>query len=213
MARNLGPTVAVALAIAAAVVVAVGMAAGGDAAGAGGSGDDQQVLSPAELASEMADGRLDTERPTLTDRLDTDVQAPLPTVALDGFDGGPARSTDDYRGTPLLVNFWASWCAPCVEEMPDLDDLAQRTEGELAMLGVNRADAEEPAAALVDDLGIDYDLARDPDDELFPAVSGFGMPTTLFVDADGVIVHRRTGALSADELADLVSEHLGVEAG
>lgn len=207
-ARLRGPllTVAVALAAAIGVLVAVEFVA----RGAGGEGAGEP-LSPQELVDAAAAGGADGQRPSaLADRAVED-DVPLPVEQLAGFAGGPARALDDYAGTPLVVNFWASWCPPCIEEMPDLDAVAQRAGGRLAVLGVNRADDAEAARQLADELDVSYDLALDEDDSLFAAVEAFGMPTTLFVDAGGTIVHRRTGAMSQDEFARLVAEHLGVE--
>ena len=147
---------------------------------------------------------------TLQDRVTSDEQQPLPEMDLDGFgDDGEAVSTRDYAGQPLVLNFWATWCPPCVEEMPALQEVAETIDG-LAMLGVNIQDDHEQAAALVDELGITYDLAVDDDASLFGAVEGFGMPTTLLVDPEGTIQFRHTGPLDADQLRDLVDEHLGV---
>jgi cytochrome c biogenesis protein CcmG, thiol:disulfide interchange protein DsbE len=81
------------------------------------------------------------------------------------------------------------------------------------ILGVNVQDAPANAEAFVDELGITYDLAADPKGELYAAVEAFGMPTTLLVDADGMIVYRHTGLLDARALREHAAEHLGVEIG
>lgn len=192
-------TVLAALAILLAVIVPVVLVSEG--------GESSEVLSPQELVDRVGEPGV----PGLADRMDPDEQAPLPDEELAAFGEGPPRATSDYRGRPLIVNFWASWCAPCVEEMPDLDGIARQAGERLQVLGVNRDDDAEQAQALAERLGVSYDLALDEDDSLFPAVGGFGMPTTLFVDSSGMVVHRRTGALSADEFAAVLAEHLGVE--
>jgi cytochrome c biogenesis protein CcmG, thiol:disulfide interchange protein DsbE len=109
------------------------------------------------------------------------------------------------------VNFWASWCAPCVKEMPDFQRFSEELGDRVPLLGVNVQDAPSNAQAFVDELGITYDLATDPRGELYTDVRGFGMPTTLFVDAEGTIVYRHTGPLDTAQLRALVGEHLGVE--
>jgi peroxiredoxin len=82
----------------------------------------------------------------------------------------------------------------------------------VAVLGVNVKDAPSNAEAFTTELGITYDLAVDPDGDLFTAVEGFAMPTTLFVDAEGTIVYRHAGFLDGQKLADLAVQHLGIDA-
>jgi cytochrome c biogenesis protein CcmG, thiol:disulfide interchange protein DsbE len=136
--------------------------------------------------------------------------APLPDAILDGFgDGGPVDVTS-YRGTPLVVNFWATWCDPCVEEMPDFQEVAEQTAGRVAFLGVNVADGARRAEPFAEELGISYDLAADPDRRFFEAVQGFGMPTTLFVTSEGTVVYRHTGPLDAEGLREALRTHLDV---
>lgn len=192
------------LALGVGMTVVVLLVAGFLAISGSGEGDD---APSAEDRPPVADG----DQPALADRVPPTETAPLPDVTLRGFDGGAEVATADYRGTPLLLNFWASWCGPCVDEMPDLQEVARAGEGEMAVLGVSVQDDPDKAARLVDDLGVTYDLAADPGADLFGQVQGFGMPTTLFVSADGEIRYRHTGPLDADAIADLASEHLDVD--
>jgi cytochrome c biogenesis protein CcmG/thiol:disulfide interchange protein DsbE len=145
----------------------------------------------------------------LEERVEPTRTAPLPEATLEGFGGGTVELAA-YRGRPLLVNFWASWCAPCVAEMPDFQDFADAHGDEVALLGVNVQDAPANARAFVEELGIDYDLAVDPQGELYADVEAFGMPTTLFVDDGGIIRYRHTGPLDLAELREAVEVHLGV---
>lgn len=138
----------------------------------------------------------------------------LPATELLGFgdDAAPVRLAD-FRGRPLVVNFWASWCAPCVAEMPELQEVSEAVAGQATVLGVNYRDPDHDAArAFVDELGITYELASDPAGDFLNAVRGIGMPTTLLVDEAGTIVYRHTGILDEDQLSDLLERYLGVEA-
>lgn len=133
----------------------------------------------------------------------------LPGATLEGFGDGPPVATADYAGEPLVVNFWATWCPPCVEEMPDLQRVHEAVGHEVALLGVNVRDAPSNAEPFVDELGITYDLAVDADGDYYREVGSEGMPTTLVVAADGAIVARRTGALTAEELLGLLADEFG----
>lgn len=135
----------------------------------------------------------------------------LPAAELARLDGNGALSTVELRGVPTVVNFWATWCAFCVDEMPDLEVAHQRLADDVRVVGVDREDPQrDRALALARETGVTYELVVDHDGSFFRAVRGRGMPTTLLVDADGVIRHRHAGPLTADQLLDLVAEHLGV---
>lgn len=137
-------------------------------------------------------------------------QAALPDMTLDGFADGAPVALGAYRGRPLVVNFWATWCGPCVEEMPAFQEVATDLDEQVAFLGVDTRDAPAPAERFVADLGITYDLAADPEGTLGAGVGVFGLPTTLFVDPDGTIVHRATAPLDAEQLRAALRDHLGI---
>lgn len=132
----------------------------------------------------------------------------LPQTLIDGFAGAPPVDPASYRGSPLVVNLWATWCAPCVEEMPHFQEVAEELEGEVAFLGVDVQDGPARAEPFVAELGITYDLAADPRQEFTEAIGAFGMPTTLFVDAQGRILHRVTGPLTEPQLRAAIATHL-----
>ncbi|MGH2722815.1 MAG: TlpA family protein disulfide reductase [Actinomycetota bacterium] len=129
---------------------------------------------------------------------------PGPSSSFEMFDGSTATLAD-YRGRPVVVNFWASWCPPCVAEMPEFERVHQELGDQVAFLGINTQDvppagSPEAALRLVEQTGVSYDLAWDPDGELFQAFGVFGMPSTFFVSPGGEIVGRHTGLLTADLL-------------
>ena len=126
----------------------------------------------------------------------------VPADVFARFDGTTGAFAD-YRGRPLVVNFWASWCPPCVAEMPDFEAVHQQFGSRVAFLGVNLTD-EPAAAALVRRTGVTYDLARDPQGQLFEVMGGFSMPTTFFVSAHGRIIEQRSGQLTEGQLERLV---------
>ena len=185
-------TIALALAVVAAVLIGVvylSSRGAGDDPGAAASGEDTI---------------------TLADRPPPAKAFALPPATLEGFAGGEPVDLTSFRGKPLIVNFWAAWCAPCVEEMPDFQQTATELEGEVAFLGVDVQDAPPNAEKFVQRLGVDYPLAIDPQREFHREVNNFGMPTTLFVDPDGIVRYRHTGPLSREELLELLDEYLDV---
>ncbi len=118
----------------------------------------------------------------------------------------------ELLGAPLVVNFWATWCAPCIAEMPDLQQVSEEVAGQATFLGVNYRDPDREAArAFIAELGITYELAADPAGDFLTAVGGLGMPTTLLVDPDGTIVYRHTGLLDAEQLHGLLARYLDVD--
>ena len=126
----------------------------------------------------------------------------------------PERQVElaDFRGTPLVLNFWASWCVPCRREMPVLDEVATTFEGRVAFLGIDHQDNREDALELVRRTGVAYPSAYDPKGDVAQAYGIFGFPSTVLVRPDGTIAATRTGELSRTELEDLIEKHFGMSA-
>ena len=120
--------------------------------------------------------------------------APLPdtqlaTVGRAEFDG----LLVGQRGTPVIVNVWASWCAPCRAEMPLLDRAAADYEGRVVFLGVASKDSRGEAAEFLDDVGVTYPSVFDATGDVRQALGLRGFPTTYFFDASGDLVDTITG--------------------
>lgn len=142
------------------------------------------------------------------------VEGGLPEVTVPCFGGGPDVDLSRLRG-PLVVNFWASWCTPCREEMPILQSFYEEHGKRVDLLGVNESDTQpEAAMQLVADTGVTYPLVADPQAELSgadPIPRLAALPLMAFVDEDGEVVHREFVVIeSQEQLEDLVREHLGV---
>ena len=134
---------------------------------------------------------------------------PLPPATLEGFAGGPPVKLTDYRGKPTVIYFWATWCKPCVKEMPEFVKAEERFGDEVQLLGIDVEDSPLNAEPFVEKLGIDYPLAIDPHSEFRYEVGVVPMPATLLVDEDGIVRYRYTGPLDAPKLYELVKQHLG----
>lgn len=120
------------------------------------------------------------------------------TAAFTAADG-TSMTLADMKGTPLVVNMWATWCKPCVKEMPAFDEVAGTVEG-VRIVGVNVADDAEDAAKFAADLGVSYEQFTDPTGSLSDAFGVTGLPATAFIGADGTVVEVHSGAMTADEL-------------
>ncbi|MEE8456440.1 MAG: TlpA disulfide reductase family protein [Acidimicrobiia bacterium] len=137
--------------------------------------------------------------------------ASAPSVEMVGF-GGETIALADYAGTPVVLNFWASWCPFCVAEMPDFEDVSKAHADEVVFVGVNLQDDAGAADSLAIETGVTYQLARDPQGVVYNAFGGIGMPTTVFIDADGVVAEVVTGQLSQEGLEAKIDQHFGAGA-
>jgi thiol-disulfide isomerase/thioredoxin len=124
-------------------------------------------------------------------------------VAFTAADG-THTALSDLKGTPTVVNLWATWCSPCVKEMPAFDRVATSTPG-VRIIGVNVGDTADAATAFATKLGIRYSQYTDPDGKLSAAFSVSGLPATAFVDATGKVLQVHQGALTEQELRDEIT--------
>ena len=117
-----------------------------------------------------------------------------------GDEGSLALS--DLRGTPVVINFWASWCGPCEDETP-LFKRAHDTYGDrIAFLGVDIKDARTDALEFVSRYGLEYPSVRDETQEIYADFGLTGQPETFFVDADGILVEHVAGPVDEAQLFD-----------
>ena len=171
-----------------------GPAVSGDDAAAEALRAQQDELSEQALAS--LEARTCAELPSRTKL------AGLPSAALTCLGTGPARAADAGDGRPTVVNLWASWCAPCVREMPLLQRTADRAGAGVRFLGVDTEDERDSAAGLLTATGVRYEQYDDPDGDVRDAVRAVGLPVTLVFDARGREVARRFGEIRGSWLDD-----------
>lgn len=119
-------------------------------------------------------------------------------------------SLQEYRGKPLVLNFWASWCGPCREEMPAFQAAATRLGDRVGFLGVNHQDSRSPALQLMKETGVEYASGYDPKGKVAPDYGVRGMPATIFISPEGVVLERRLGQLNAADLDRALKRHFGV---
>ena len=147
-------------------------------------------------ALETLDQRTCAELPQVTTFPD------LPAETLRCLGHGPARPVNAGDGRPTVVNLWASWCAPCVREMPLLQRTADRAGDAVRFVGVDIEDDQASAASLLEATGVRYDQYADPEGDVRNAVRAVGLPVTLVFDARGREVARRLGEIKGSWLED-----------
>lgn len=137
----------------------------------------------------------------------------LPAVTLPCLGGGSAVDLSSLTG-PMVINFWASNCGPCRQEMPALQDFHERYGDQVAVLGIDYVDTLPGAALdLMEQTGATYPSVADPGDEL--AEQGDlvvrGLPQFVLLDADGRVAFQGAGGVeTAGEVVAMVEEHLGL---
>lgn len=165
------------------------------------------ALAGALLVLPMFAGERQADGPVRTGSATAELE--LLDIELTTFDGTPVRLGTFAAGKPLVVNFFASWCGPCVREMPDFEAVHGRRGDDVRFVGVNLQDTPTAAAELVRQTGVTYDVVRDERSELFRTVGGFSMPTTVFLTASGDIVEVHGGELSQPALEARIDRLLG----
>lgn len=161
--------------------------------------DRQSQPAPQANANSAANTEAPAEE-ELTGTLDIEQRgAPAPAAAFQAPDG-KSVTLASFRGTPVLVNLWATWCGPCVVEMPTLDALAKRTQGKLKVLTV----AQDIKGAAVVDPWFEkrgFEMLEpylDPENKLGLNYGSGMLPTTILYDAQGKEVWRVVGGMDWD---------------
>jgi thiol-disulfide isomerase/thioredoxin len=114
---------------------------------------------------------------------------------------GASDSLANYRGHVVLVNLWASWCAPCRSETPALQQLYQRDRGKgLVVLGIDQGESSNAAAAFAKEMNLSYPILVDEDQQYGRAYAAVGLPTSLIVDPAGRIVRGIDGELTLAQM-------------
>jgi len=111
---------------------------------------------------------------------------------------GEEVGLSQYRGEPVIINFWATWCAPCRVEMPELQRL--HDEQGIPILAVNRAESERDVRRWVDEFGLSFDVLLDPDEAVAEAYWLRDVPSTYIISAYGTITQIYFGPVSAEQL-------------
>jgi thiol-disulfide isomerase/thioredoxin len=134
---------------------------------------------------------------------------PLDQVTFTTFDGKEVKLSSLW-GKPLVLNFFASTCVPCIKEMPALQSVYEQLGSRVQFLGLAVNDRASESKKLVRRTKVTYDTAQDPKADVLTAVDGIVLPTTVLIDASGKIVETHNGAVTAAELRSLLADKLGI---
>ena len=127
---------------------------------------------------------------------------------------GTQGTLADFEGQPLVVNFFASWCAPCRAEMPDIESTYQAaggTGGSVQFLGINADLTEEDWRSFVAESQVSYPTVFQPDNDIWSDLGLIGMPSTAFIAPDGTVAYLHSGIIDEGELKQLIDEKLQVK--
>jgi thiol-disulfide isomerase/thioredoxin len=127
----------------------------------------------------------------------------IPDVELMSLEGDPIRPSD-YRGKIVLMNFWATWCGPCIREMPMFQEYQDRYPN-IVVLGVDEEETREKVSQFIEQMGITYTIALDQRAEMGRALRVTFLPTTIFIDEKGEIRFRHYGIMSEEQLVYYLS--------
>lgn len=129
---------------------------------------------------------------------------PAPPFSLTDL-GGKTWDLESLRGTPVLINFWATWCQPCLYEHPILLDGARRYRDKVQFLGIILHDETSTVRRYLAGAGEWGPSLADPDSQAAIAYGVYGAPETFIIDRDGVVVHKHTGPVSPKLLDDMLA--------
>lgn len=132
-----------------------------------------------------------------------------PSFAVPQLNGGSSELAA-YRGRVVVMNLWASWCPPCRAEMPDLQRLyaAYRSKN-VVVLGVDQGESAQRVNAFAGSLGIHYPILLDQQQQYGRVYAALGLPTTVVVDANGVVARGFDGPLSYSQMVSAITPLIG----
>lgn len=126
-------------------------------------------------------------------------------IALDGT----SYTLSELRGKWVLINWWATWCGPCVTEMPYLQRIADERVEQVIVLGINLNETRQQVETFASENGISFPLLLDPSDTTVIDYIVTGLPQTLIVNPDGDIVARQFGVLAPETFDAALNSLLG----
>ena len=123
---------------------------------------------------------------------------------------GTSITLSELQGKPVIINFWATWCGPCVKEMPAFERLKDDFGDKIGIIAVNCGDDAGTVKDFVEENGYTFPVVLDEEYSISMLYPTNSIPYTVVVDAEGKVTHISTGALDADTMYERYKEALGV---
>ncbi|GAA0364299.1 thiol-disulfide oxidoreductase ResA [Bacillus horti] len=125
-----------------------------------------------------------------------------PDFTLESTEGEQLKLSD-YKGKPVFINFWATWCGPCKDEMPYME-AAYQNQDDFEILAVNIAQSQLEATSFANRFGLSFPIVLDRNRQVTNLYGVSGLPASFFIDAEGTIVGHHVGALSEAQIEDYI---------
>lgn len=138
-----------------------------------------------------------------------EIGAVLPDASVQRLGGTEEVGLADYRGRWVLVNLWASWCKPCIEESDVLEAYSKAHGKDVAVVGIDTEDASSDALAFAKANGVTYDLLHDGEGKFKDAWGATGLPETMLVNPQGELAFRFIGQVNTPQLEASVTPLIG----
>jgi peroxiredoxin len=122
---------------------------------------------------------------------------------------GEKMSLSSLEGKKVILNFWATWCPPCREEMPDMQKIHDEYEGEVVVAAVNLTSSEkniDSVKRFVDELGLTFPVLLDEDGKINKQFEVLSYPTSYIINEDGVITTKFAGAMTYEQMEDFIAD-------
>lgn len=119
---------------------------------------------------------------------------------------GNLVNLSDFQGSPVVLNFWASWCGPCVRELPMFQRYYDQLQPEFVVMAVNNQESQEEVNAFANQLGLTFEVLLDPEAKVHNQYQAFALPTTYFIDAGGIVRAKHVGLLSEEQFKDYLAQ-------
>lgn len=131
--------------------------------------------------------------------------APFPSFSLRDYSGKVVESAQ-FRGKPLVVNSWASWCPFCKAELPALANAQDEFKDQVVIIAIDRGEPRDVAKRYSDLQGVTERLVflLDPTDSFYKSIGGFSMPETIFVDKNGTVQYHKRGPMDIQEIRERI---------
>jgi cytochrome c biogenesis protein CcmG, thiol:disulfide interchange protein DsbE len=132
----------------------------------------------------------------------------LMTTGGDGYSLAAYVNPNTGTGTPVILNFWATWCGPCRIEMPHLERASQKYEGQVMLLAINQMESPAQIDTFGEEMGLTFPLLVDQDRVVNNRYGIINLPTTVFIDADGIVREVIIGTINQAILEDRIGRLL-----